>query len=407
MDGIARNVTATGFDAGQVARRARRRRSTRDDLRLVVVFADWRIDPAMLARALQQALPAPVVGCTTIGVISAKRTPPTRGARSASTAIGCASASASRPSCRSRRSHAAAMPFISAAAALGTTADRLESGRHVALTLVDGSCGHEEAFCIASAATAPQIRMVGGSAATEHGSSHRRAFVWANGEALADAGVVVLLDSKLPFEAVTSQHMVATADEDGRHRGSRPHDRRARRSARRRSGCASWSASSATSRARRQYSFARFVDGMPYVRSMTHIEGTRIHLACAVEVGHVLRLMRPGDLIGQTARDLAGGARRDSAASRSVVRILVHRPALGGAPRAGSSASSPTTYAAYPTIGFQSFGEQTGMLLVNHTLTGLAIGDARRERRAKQVRRAIASPSSSSSSRPRSARSKS
>ena len=28
------------------------------------------------------------------------------------------------------------------------------------------------------------------------------------------------------------------------------------------------------------------------------------------------------------------------------------------------------TYAAYPTIGFQSFGEQTGMLLVNHTLTG-------------------------------------
>ena len=31
-------------------------------------------------------------------------------------------------------------------------------------------------------------------------------------------------------------------------------------------------------------------------------------------------------------------------------------------------------YAGYPTIGFQSFGEQTGMLLVNCTLTALAIG---------------------------------
>jgi hypothetical protein len=32
------------------------------------------------------------------------------------------------------------------------------------------------------------------------------------------------------------------------------------------------------------------------------------------------------------------------------------------------------TFAAYPTVGFQSLSEQSGMLLVNHTLTGLAIG---------------------------------
>jgi hypothetical protein len=31
-------------------------------------------------------------------------------------------------------------------------------------------------------------------------------------------------------------------------------------------------------------------------------------------------------------------------------------------------------YEAYPTTGFQSFGEQSGMLFVNHTLTALAIG---------------------------------
>ena len=34
-------------------------------------------------------------------------------------------------------------------------------------------------------------------------------------------------------------------------------------------------------------------------------------------------------------------------------------------------------YAAHRTIGYQSSGEQSGMLLVNHTLTGLAIGARR------------------------------
>src|SRR5690348_7423711 len=68
MDGIARSVTARGFEAETVA--SELVSGLRGDgLRLVVVFADWRIDTAAFARAMQQALPAPVVGCTTIGVI--------------------------------------------------------------------------------------------------------------------------------------------------------------------------------------------------------------------------------------------------------------------------------------------------------------------------------------------------
>jgi hypothetical protein len=37
-------------------------------------------------------------------------------------------------------------------------------------------------------------------------------------------------------------------------------------------------------------------------------------------------------------------------------------------------------YSQYPTVGLQTFGEQTGMLLVNHTLSGLAIGEPRSDR---------------------------
>jgi hypothetical protein len=370
MDGIARNVTASGLDAGEVAQQLIAGLRG-DDLRLVVVFADWRVDPTTLARTLQQALPAPVVGCTTIGVISQAGDGATAAAVGlygdwVRVGIGTAPELPKSALARSRDA------VHNAAAAIGTTADKLDSARHVAFTLVDGSCGHEEAFCIASAATAPQIRMVGGCAATEHGTNNRRAYVWANGEALADAGVVVLLDSKLPFEAVTSSHLVATqmktvvTGASGRtlyELDGMPAAERLRELV---GQLGDESRPSA-------YSFARFIDGVPYVRSMTHIEGSRVHLACAVEVGHVLRLMRPGDLIGQTARDLAAVKARlggELAALFAFSCIGRH----WNAQASNLERELAETYAAYPTIGFQSFGEQTGMLLVNHTLTGLAIG---------------------------------
>jgi hypothetical protein len=335
------------------------------------VFADWRIDSAVLARELQQALPAPVIGCSTIGVISgASSDAPTAAAVGLygdwlEVGIGIATELSKSALARSRDA------VHQAAAALGTTADKLDSSRNVAFTLVDGSCGHEEAFCIASAATAPQIRMVGGSAATEVGSQ-RRAFVWANGEALADAGVVVVLDSKLPFEAVTSSHLVATpmktvvTSADGRT----IHELDGRPAAERlRELVGQLDDESRPS----EYSFARFIDGIPYVRSLTQIDGTRVQLACAVEVGHVLRLMQPGDLIGQTARDLAT-ARDRLGGQLAVLFVFSCIGRHWDAAARNLEHGLAETYAAYPTIGFQSFGEQTGMLLVNHTLTALAIG---------------------------------
>jgi len=369
-DGIARNVFATGLDAAAVAAElAERLRG--DKLRLVVVFADWRLDPTTFARELQRALPAPVVGCTTLGVIGAK------GATAAAiglygdwvrVGVGIAPELPKSALARSRDA------VHQAAAALGLTADKLDPAKHVAFTLVDGSCGQEEAFCIASAATSPQIRMVGGCAATEHGSE-RRSYVWASGEALADAGVVVVLESQLPFEAITSSHLVATdmktvvtaaagrtIDElDGKPAVERLRELVGQLGDQTRPS---------------QYSFARFVDGVPYVRSITHIEDARVHLACAVEVGHVLRLMKPGDLIGQTERDLAAATQRLGGKLAALFAFSCIGRHWDAAAR-GLEEPLADAYAAYPTIGFQSFGEQIGMLLVNHTLTALAIGARR------------------------------
>ena len=369
-EGYARNVTASGLDANEVARTLVAGLAG-DRLALVVVFADWRIDPAVLARAMQHALPAPVVGCTTLGVIGTRK-PASAGALGlygdwVRAGVGVATQLPKSALARSRDA------VHEATRGLATEVERLDSARHIAFTLVDGSCGHEEAFCIASAATAPQIRMVGGSAATEHGSQ-RRSYVWANGEVLVDAGVVVVLESELPFEAVTSSHLLPTntktvvtlasgrtIDElDGRPAATRLRELVGQLGDQSRPS---------------QYSFARFVDGVPYVRSITHIEGERVHLACAVEVGHVLRLMRPGDLVGQTERDLAAAAQRLGGLTALLAFSCIGRH--WDAAARGLEQPLADTYAAYPTTGFQSFGEQTGMLLVNHTLTALAIGTAR------------------------------
>jgi hypothetical protein len=125
-----------------------------------------------------------------------------------------------------------------------------------------------------------------------------------------------------------------------------------------------------------RYAFARYVEGMPYVRTITHADGDRIVLATAVETGHVLRLMGPGDLLGTTRRDLATAAERVGGTMAALLAVSCAGRHWEAA-RRGIEPELDEIYRTYPTIGFQCLGEQSGMLLVNHTLTGLAIGARR------------------------------
>ena len=370
MDGIARNVTVAGGEA-EVAVHQLAERLAGDQLKLVVVFADWRLDPYALARGLQRALPAPVVGCSTVGVVAAE--PGTVAAVGfygdwLRVGVGVASDLTKSALARSRDATLVACEM------LGVAPQALDPQRHVAISVVDNSSGQEEAFCIGSAAAAPQIKIVGGSASTEH-PSLRKSFVWAKGEALADAGVVVVLESAVPFETVISSHLrrtpakfVVTAasgrliqELDGLPAATRLHS------------VIGELGGIVDPEHPSEYAFARFVGDRPYVRSMHGIEGDHILLASTVEPGHVLHLMRPGDLIAQTRLDLATvadriGGRMSSLLAFSCVSRHWEAQARGLEKALGDA------YAAFPTTGFQTFGEQSGTQLVNHTLTGLAIG---------------------------------
>lgn len=367
---IANQVVAEGEDAERVARaivdglRA-------PDLVFAFVFADWRLDASVLGRLPHRELGVPVVGGTTLGVIGPR---PTRAMAAVGLGfygdavrlgVGVATDVPRSPIPKLRAAVQAA------AEALGTTCERLDPSRHVGVMLVDGKCGVEEACCIGSAAAAPQIRFVGGSAATDV-ASPRRPFVWANGEVMSDAAIIVVLETALPFVAIQSAHLVPTdlkvvvtlasnraiGELDGFPAASR---------------LASLVAHLEPMNPERpQYSFARYVGGIPYVRSITGIDGELIHVASAVENGQVLRIMRPGDLIGETTKDLAAAASRVGGMSAFLAFSCIGRHWEAAA--RGLEHDLGLTYAAYPTVGFQSFGEQSGMMLCNHTLTGLAIG---------------------------------
>lgn len=379
MPSIARQVVATGTDAAKVAAKIVDELAG-PDLRLALVFADWRLDPATIAGTTYRGLRAPVVGGVTPGVIG--RNVPCDDVAAVGVGfygnwlrvgIGVAPELPKAALARSRDAvqHAATM--------LGTRVDALDSNKHVGISIVDGTCGHEEAFCIGSAAAAPKIRFVGGCTGSEP-ASDRRAAVWVNGEVLIDAGVVLVLASDLPFYALTSAHLVPTevrtvvTAASGRmidELDGRPAAARLRELVRQ--------AGDTLDEPFPQHSFARYIDGFPYVRSILRVVDDRISIASAVETGHVLRVMRPGDLIGQTERDLQIAAERvggDIAALLAFSCMGRHSEA-----RARSlDRELAGVYARYPTVGFQTSGEQSGMLLVNHSLTGLAIGEQRSER---------------------------
>jgi hypothetical protein len=258
-----------------------------------------------------------------------------------------------------------------AAAALGTTADALDPGRHIAITVIHGVHDGEEAFCIGSAAAAPKIRFAGGCTATEPG---QRTSVWVNGEIMSDAGVVTVLDSDQPFHAVASAHMVPTEIKtvvtavSGRvieELDGRPALPRLRQLI---AGLGS-----PLDEQRPSYAFARYLDGVPYVRSLCGVAGDHLVLACAVEAGHVLRVMQAGDLIATTRRDLATAATRVGCTMAAFLAFSCLGRHLEAEAR-GIEHELAAAYSAFPAVGFQTLSEQSGMLLVNHTLTGLAIG---------------------------------
>ena len=352
----------------------------------MITFVSSVLDPSQVAAALHERLaPARVIGCTSFGEIS--------GPASTQTAVGLLldgvrvkagvglAAELSRGPIQSARAAVA-----DAAHALELTPDELDPARHVAITLVDGRSPMAEGFCLGTAASAPRIGFVGGAASdaydvprgTVPGTDLRMAAVFHGGVAHRDAGLVVVLAPQGSFEVITSEHMIPTplrvvvtgADPVRRLVNELDGFPAVKRYAEviRAAGANGPLDNALAAR----FPFAIYVGGRPYVRSVSGVTGDELRRAAAVDEGAVLRIMRPGDMVAQTRGALAGANARLGSLDAVLAFSCLGRH-LEAVSR-GATGALDDVYASLPVSGFHSFGEQSGPLLVNHTLAALALG---------------------------------
>lgn len=344
---------------------------------VVVVFVSSQLDPDEVAPALAAALaPARVVGCTAerelagatvegTAVAIAFAPPAFRVGVGVAEELGLAPLRAGRA--------ATAM----AADGLGRGADELDPTRHVGFALVDGGTHAAEGFCLGSAAAASRVGMVGGASSARRDELTRTA-VFVDGRCLRDAGAVVLLETDRRFDVVLSEHMAPTRERlvvtgadpsrriiselDGLPAAPRYLERIQ----------ALGAEGTLDPLVAAEYPFAIYIDGRPYVRSIRDIVGTDLHLAAAVDAGAVLHVMRPTDLVGRTAA--AFDEVRARVGPLDLVLTFSCTARHVEAERKHTRSALDRVYAAAPIIGFDSFAEQFGPLLVNHSLVALAIG---------------------------------
>lgn len=346
---------------------------------LILFFAGVNHDTATLARGLQARFPGvPLVGCTSAGEYAGT-----------THSVGTITAMGLRPPVRAAAELVSleAFTFESGgpllerlAAALGTTRDALQPGRHAILTLSDGLSGLGELLGASIGAHAVGIPLVGGCAADD--LSFQRTQVVVGDRAHPRGGVVVLLEPNIPFVPFAFHHFHPT---DRRVVVTRAEPRR--RLVHEIDG---WPADLALARlldvhvdalradpggvlSRTPAIFGICQGGVWYVRSVMSLEGESLLMGGSVEEGTVFRWMRPGDLVSETAMALDGLPER--LRGPPAATLMFH--CLGRMRTAryhGTREALAQVMGRWPVTGFDTFGEHLGPFLVNETLTGLALG---------------------------------
>lgn len=344
----------------------------------VLVFAAPRWDMNELVTQLADAFaPVPVYGCTTAGEIG-----PEGFTTGAAVAMSLASPQLRIGAGLSRRLRESALTAgrqatSASAESLGLSPESLQQQRHVAVCLVDGRSGQEESFIAGAAGSAPGIRFVGGSASDNHGEE-AEARVFYRGDAVDDAGLILLFESDLPFTVIMSEHMqpmgeaVVVTESDPAARLVHELDGKPARAVY--EDILGVSSEELTRELSGAHPFAYYVGGRAYVRSVFAIEGDSLRFASALGNGVALRPMRAGDMVG-TTRDALAAARSRLGGD---VAALIAFNCLGRfyeTEAKGTTRKVGDVLVEYPIIGFNTFGEQMNALHVNHTLTALAFGD--------------------------------
>jgi hypothetical protein len=340
--------------------------------RLVLFFASPVYPPAAIASEMAKAFPGAItIGCTTAGELASGRV---LQKSVVAMSLGCEEIGALFVDVV-REVGASAQAGVKAAlgrleARVGAPLAGLDRGRWAGIVLTDGLSVAEERV-METLSDATSLAFVGGSAGDDLAFSATH--VYANGEALRDATVLALLESKRPFEVVKTQSFEAlpkrlTATKvDEATRTVYEFDGRPAAQA--------YAEALGTTVEDLPNRFMSHPLGLmvsatePFVRSPQQVKGDAVVFYCAMRQGMALAVLKGGDIVRDTAHALAGRLAGDTRA-RGIVNFHCILRTLQLA-REGQSEAYGCLFAQVPTVGFSTYGEayvghinQTSTMLV-------------------------------------------
>lgn len=248
-------------------------------------------------------------------------------------------------------------------------------GATFAMTFLDGLCRREEVVVASLQRHLDNIPLVGGSCGD--GLEFGTTWVFHDGRAHTNAGVVVLVHTDRPFQIVRSEHFEPTnvklvvTECDGERRTVS--EINAEPAARAYAEAVGLDADFLGPMSFASHPVLVRVGGEYYSRSIQKLnEDGSLSFFCAIDTGVVLTAAKPVDLVGSLGRALAaveeavGGIdaligfdcvlRRLDAENRQQIRQV------------------NDLYRRHRVVGFNTYGEQYRTMHLNQTFTGIAIG---------------------------------
>ena len=347
-----------------------------EDTTLLLFFASPQYDPHRLAEAFKEGFPnTTLMGCSTAGEIT-----PTGFKQGSVTAMSIAS-----PKIRvapvviqdilNFKAKEAKSAVEQACNILGVTVDNLKKDRHFGMTLIDGLSAKEEVIIASLSMAAPALRIFGGSAAD--GFSFQKTYLSLNGKVYERSAIFALFESDIPFKIIKTEHLVSTgkkmvitkADASTR-KVIKINGKPARQEYAHLVGVPEEKLSIEIAQ---YHPFGFYVGEEPYVRSISQIlEDGSLQFACAIEEGAVVTLMKEGNMIEDTHQAMEQIKQELKEISGIIILNCLGRYVASEA--TGVTEAIFKEYNIGPIVGFNTYGEQYGSLHINHTCTGLALG---------------------------------
>lgn len=328
----------------------------RNNMTMMIYFASTRYAPEEISSKMQAAFPrATLIGCSSAGEIVSGR-------MLKGSLVAMAFDLDSVPDVKievvenMRRKIDVSQAFRSFENHFGEAADEMKPSEYLGIVLVDGMSGLEERLMDA-VGDRTNVLFIGGSAADD--MRFKTTHVYANGRSYSNAAVLALLKPGTPFDLVKTQSvremgpvLVVTRANEGRREIAEFNGKPASQAYAEALGV------SVNELAARfpSHPLGLVIDGEPYIRSPTHISGSSIIFQCGSAVGMPLSLLELTSLVEDTGEALARSKRKLGGISGVVVFNCAHR-ALELEFKNLSDAYGKL-FADFPTIGFNSYGEQ-------------------------------------------------